>query len=209
MGRRSWSVAGSLALLSACVAAPAVAPAVAPTVESPVQSSARPSLDIGDDGVVIPRKWLVSIQSAYMAEDCQDAQGITREVITVGRKTRACYQSQVILTIFGTDSVWFKIVEAQVLDAVTRRLVGTVKLREPKIWDETNKVFARWDLEVKDRLMYAKFAMSEPDLIGAAERVGPTWNPEGPFVLALELELNHERGRVFSPEFPNYDPGPQ
>lgn len=204
-GRRSW-LAGSLAVLVGCAAAPAAAPT---EVAPPVESSVAPSPIEPDDCMVVPGRWTVSIQSAYMAEDCQDAQGITREVIEVGRKTRYCYQSQVILTISATDSVWFHIVEAEVLDAVTRRRVGTVKLREPRIWDHRSQEFVPWNLEVKDRLMYARFAMSEPDFTGAAERVGPTWSPEGPFVLALELELDHSRGRVFSPEFPNHDPGPR
>lgn len=194
-------LASSLSLvLMACAAQPPQPPQPSPP-DPPVQID-------HDDCDVIPSSFTVTIDNAYMAEDCLDPQGFTRETIKVGRKSRPCYQSQVLLTITGGRYERLEVVAARVLDAATWRLAGTIKLREPGIWSPESSAYLpwTWNMEIRTTPLYARFAMGEPDFEGAAERVGATWSPNGPFMLELDLKIARQTMTIRSHYFPKYQP---
>lgn len=196
-----------LVLLAACAYSPAEEPTFAPTVTPPAKQREDRVLDGGEECVQIklePHEVMVGIHAVYMVEDCWDPGQFTVSEIRVGKKSRPCMQSHVIVGIATKGSGQLSIRRARVLDAATQEPVGSVHLRAPKQRVEgVGFVNVSGFIEgTRDRV---RFDMDEPDFAEGSKRSGPAFNSEGPFVLELGVLIDEVDVTVRSPEFVNYD----
>ncbi len=166
----------------------------------------------------LPRADLkVAVASVQLVQDCSDppeAEAAAVEPAAPGeveRKASAgwvqpCTQSTMQLSLTNDGSIPGKlqIKTIRLLDAATRRELGTLVGRKPSVWSGTGGAYKPWNETVENGGVALKVAyrLADPDWSQVQARLDPGTNLYGrPYMLELEVTVDGAAQTVRSPEF--------